>query len=753
MPDTIVQTNVADEVCVINEIVTQTFLPINPYTCSGTDSETNTFIYPTLPCMLATTLVVTCTSGLVLSPPLTLPTEIIVTQSVDNTHRDASGFQLGLGVSPFGEIGVSRIWSQAAHTAGTPPAPVIDPTTLCINSLPSFIASAYGLGARIQNDSWSDALNTDGSNGGQYTSDSQTFDIAVRDALLVGDLGIGGNTNSVPGPSPLNQEFIVVFAANSGLGDEGAGGNVGGFGDIRLTAPATAKNVITVGSSDSVRLDGSGCAPENQQDNSLMLPPFTAFGPTLDGRFKPEIVAPGTTIYGASSELALGIDASGLITPLVNRDECGNLGNDDNTICAITNLFDCPPFTACSNEIARYVPPGGLYQCNSGSSYAAPAVSGGIQLLWWYFQNRLTNELGQALLQPSPAMAKAYLCNSARYLPLTNPQTHAMDTLPSNAQGMGELDLARMFDGVGRAIRDESSPRAIDSPLITTNPAAQQTYFSQSGQSYELSGQIASNGLPFRVTLAWTDAPGAPGAAQELVNNLDLQVIIGGVTYKGNVFAENVSVPGGAFDSVNNMQSVFLNPIGSLGGIAAVTSGAPWQVIVRAANIAGDGVPNVGSGNDQDFALVVYNAATNTLSDVPNLKTNNSCQTAINLTSFPTTFSNILSPNPPASYGNVQPSPSAGLGGIDEFFKIVLPTAGTAFTIDTIGSDFNTLLSVWTVQAIPQTVFVRGECGALVELVSNTEGLNSHVTFTADGSNDYYIVAEPLDNGPGGISC
>ena len=87
--------------------------------------------------------------------------------------------------------------------------------------------------------------------------------------------------------------------------------------------------------------------------------------------------------------------------------------------------------------------------------------------------------------------------------------------------------------------------------------------------------------------------------------------------------------------------------------------------------------------------------------------------------------------------------------GIDEFFKIVLPTAGTAFTIDTIGSDFNTLLSVWTAQAVPQTIFVRGECGALVELVSNTGGLNSHLTFTADGSNDYYIVAEPLNNGRG----
>ncbi len=234
---------------------------------------------------------------------------------------------------------------------------------------------------------------------------------------------------------------------------------------------------------------------------------------------------------------------------------------------------------------------------------------------------------------------------------------------------------------------------------------------------------------------------------------LDLQVIINGVTYKGNVFAQNVSVPGGAFDAVNNMESVFLNPVGMLGGITAVTSGAPWQVIVRATDIAGNGVPNVGGALNQDFALVVYNAATNTLSDVPNLATNNSCQTAMDLVQFPFAFTNTLSK---AVYANVQPSPSVATGGADEFFKIPQPTPGTVFNIDTFGSAFDTVLSVWEVQVLPQTILVRGDCGALTEVVANndaaggTNGLQSQVTFTADGSNDYFIVVEPHNDGPGG---
>jgi uncharacterized repeat protein (TIGR01451 family) len=744
------QTN-SSELCIYSTIVTQFFTDAISASsiigCSIPPSGTGTgeFTFTTQPCSLITNLNVPCpTTSAPVSETLALPTEIIITQQVMNTHQDPSGFQFGLGVSPFGRIGISRVFGQAADIInGTTVQILPDGPFFCINSEESFIASAYYYGARIQNDSWSDALDTDGSNGGQYNDESQTFDTAVRDALLV------GASNNVPGPSPLNQELIVVFAANSFLSDAGANGNVGGFGDIRLTAPSTAKNVITVGSAESVRLDGSGCAPANQEDDSFELYQYTAFGPTLDGRFKPEIVAPGTTIYGAVSELAFFDDPVAGIIPVLNEDSCGDLGQtNSNTSGSETNLYGCASFFAVFPANVTYVG-AGLYRCDSGSSYAAPAVSGGIQLLWWYFQNRLTNELGHALLQPSPAMAKAYVCNAARYLPIINPQYGTLDTLPSNAQGMGELDLLRMFDSVPRAIRDESSPRAIDSPLITTNPAAQQTYFSQSGQSYSLSGQIASNGLPFRVTLAWTDVPGAPLAqGAELVNNLDLQVTIGGVIYKGNVFSQNVSIPGGSFDVVNNMESVFLNPTNMLNGIPVVAAGTPFQITVIANNIAGQAVPNVGEpvpgGSNtlnQDFALVVYNAATNTLSDVPNMATNNDCQTAFEITNFPYAFANTLATN---AYSKVFPSPTAGTGGSEEFFRIPLPTAGTVFTVDMAGSALDAELSVWTVQVVPQTLAVRSDCGALTEIASEATTLpgTPQITFTADGVDDYFIVAE-----------
>ena len=52
----------------------------------------------------------------------------------------------------------------------------------------------------------------------------------------------------------------------------------------------------------------------------------------------------------------------------------------------------------------------------------------------------------------------------------------------------------------------------------------------------------------FAVTLAWTDVPG-PTMGNAFVNNLDLEVIVGGQTYKGNLFMGANSMTGGAADT------------------------------------------------------------------------------------------------------------------------------------------------------------------------------------------------------------
>ncbi len=215
-----------------------------------------------------------------------------------------------------------------------------------------------------------------------------------------------------------------------------------------------------------------------------------------------------------------------------------------------------------------YYPPGQTwYAASSGTSHSAPAVAGAVSLFYRYYQDHFGRPA------PSAAMTKAYLTNSARYL------SGPADSLPSPQQGLGLADLGRMFDGAARVLFDQSE-------MLT-----------DTGQVFTRTVRVADPALPLRVSLAWTDAPGATiGSAY--VNDLNLALVLDGQTYLGNQFSGALSLPGGTPDPRNNLESIFLPP----------GSGGDVVVRITAANLPGDGVPGNADLTDQDFALVVYNA-------------------------------------------------------------------------------------------------------------------------------------------------
>jgi hypothetical protein len=197
---------------------------------------------------------------------------------------------------------------------------------------------------------------------------------------------------------------------------------------------------------------------------------------------------------------------------------------------------------------------------------AAPHVSGAIVLLtqWWRGFS--------AGADPSPAMAKALLVNGA--------------------VDMGEADIPNAGEGWGRVDIDKVLP-----PGIAALYEDQTVVFDNPGDQFEIVVEVDDPAQPLKVTLAWSDAPGAPGANPALVNDLDLSVAIGAGTYLGNRFAGGWSVAGGTADVLNNLENVFLEAPG-----AAVAT-----VAVTAASLPGDGVPYAGDATDQDFALVCGN--------------------------------------------------------------------------------------------------------------------------------------------------
>jgi hypothetical protein len=426
---------------------------------------------------------------------------------------DGAGYHFGLGVCPFVRVGSSVVFDAESWT------------------YPDFGAlqsEAYQDGVRISNNSWGD----DADRGG-YDTDSQEFDALVRDAQPASSLY----------PTPGNQEMVIVFSA----------GNIDDTATIIDQPGGTAKNTISVGAAQSVQPFNDGSTDDSQAIDANQIANFSDTGPCTDGRQKPDLVAPGSHVSGGVPQAA-SPSSNGTADP-----------------CFFTYLAEGYSGVNGTGN-GPFFPEGDtqeFYDASDGTSHAAPAVCGACALLRQYFIN-------EGLTPPSPAMTKAFLMNSARYLTGAT----ANDTLWSPKQGMGEVDLGAAFDGSPRILRDELAD----------------DLFTASGQTRIFHATVANTNAPLLVTVAWTDAPGnVTGAAYN--NDLDLTVNAGGQLYKGNVFKGRWSTNGGSADLRNNVESVFLPP-----GVSG-----PVTVTITAASINSIGVPNVNNALEQDFALVVDN--------------------------------------------------------------------------------------------------------------------------------------------------
>ncbi len=210
------------------------------------------------------------------------------------------------------------------------------------------------------------------------------------------------------------------------------------------------------------------------------------------------------------------------------------------------------------------------HRWSSGTSHSAASITGVAALFAnrWYATN-----FGQ---RPTPSLIKAALINSAQDLTGGN----ASAPIPNGTEGWGRPNIKFMLNtGVGMQYINQQVP------LQTV------------GDGFHLVGSVADSSKPLRITVVWTDPAGASNPA--LVNNLDLTVVVGGVTYKGNVFSNGVSVPGGTADNRNNVENVFLP--------AGIPIGTSLDILVSATSLNGDGIINNGDATDQNYSLVVYN--------------------------------------------------------------------------------------------------------------------------------------------------
>ncbi|CAM9611967.1 unnamed protein product, partial [Hapterophycus canaliculatus] len=261
-----------------------------------------------------------------------------------------------------------------------------------------------------------------------------------------------------------NPENLLVFAA----------GNEGWFTDrdglCTTNSPGIAKNVLAVGSTSSgetrltsTSLEGTTYDSDEELGDINTISAFSSYGPTQDGRIKPEVVAPGDMIYSADGAY------------------------DGGDSCRLTPRAGTSMSTAVASGAAAMV----RQYFRDSSFYSDDVESRGF--------------CGQGFVcdgfSASSATVKAMLINSA------NLMDEGGEPTPYRGFGRIHLEAGMPLGGNGNMALFVQDSASILSGQYKT------IFFNVDPDA----------GLELRATLSWIDPAATSMSAVQLVNDLDLR--------------------------------------------------------------------------------------------------------------------------------------------------------------------------------------------------------------------------------------
>lgn len=282
-----------------------------------------------------------------------------------------------------------------------------------------------------------------------------------------------------------NQDVMAfVSAGNTGL--LAAGKTRRGA----LSAPADAKNCVTVGSS-------------HNSINHTVLSYFTSCGPTVDGRIKPDVAAPG--------QLLTSVNA--------------------NTACSLV--------------------------AKQGTSMSTPLMAGTAALVRQYFTEGWyptgVKTAANAFV-PSGALLKAMIVNAGtratfkQQADLSSTMWNGMLPVgmpPDIYQGFGIVRMSRVLrigatsTAINLFVQDRKPMQTGDLTVLKFSIPPRQRRFE-----------------PFECTLTWTDPAPASGAAQLVLNNLDLSATLDSDARNRTIFPNTLA----RADRLNTVEKIRIVP-------------------------------------------------------------------------------------------------------------------------------------------------------------------------------------------------
>ncbi len=444
---------------------------------------------------------------------------------------------------------------------------------------------AYNAGARVHTNSWGD------SSYGFYTAQSRSVDAFVAD----------------------HPTFVVLFAA----------GNAGMSKDLStIGAPGTCKNCLTVGATQQsdtlfrsmqpfiddgyfcdiddrdpccqssfscvdrcchwafeLKMSLPCCANKPTCENAVScdfekenlrsatnVASFSSRGPVLDGRFKPDVVAPGQDILSAA-------------TPKT----------DNGRSFTSPNYCGVPSHTQSRTLIDSF---NTALVLESGTSMATPLVAGAVEKIRQYFVQGyypLGVHATGLFLEPAEALVRAVLlasCSSVYSAPswavLSQRSSDASNPKLAHRSLLSRSYDPEFFQGFGLPVLDHAVYMADSTNryrMFYTNG----TYLPSSPATAYTIPCNHSMAIPLTLALVWTDPPAHTNSQKQLVNDLDLIVIVPGspsLQIFGNM--RNFA------DSINTVERVVTQcpPAGFVTAIVASgdllkTSSQAWYLVAN----------------------------------------------------------------------------------------------------------------------------------------------------------------------------